>query len=145
MIFQTAAHGAKVGQRQKFSRRRVTRKNEFGPMTQNWRSIRLRQIARQLRIRTSESLLRVSHFAVYERDLQILVHVNLLGTESDDFIGLAERGDHLVRSLPELHAGGLGLLLLIAAVALIVAICVAIAISVAIPVAVVIALIAVVV
>src|SRR5271168_2275408 len=53
-------------------------------------------------------LLSVRNLALYERDLQILIYVNLLGTEVDDLGRLAEYSDHVINGLPNLNGGWRG-------------------------------------
>lgn len=83
------------------------------------------------------SLLRVGDFTVDEGDFEVLVNVDLLCTEGDDFIGLADGSGHLIGRLAELNAGGWrrwlsGLLLAAAVVTLIVAIGIAVSVSIAV-------------
>src|ERR1700690_1830754 len=92
-----------------------------------------REMSRQRgRRRFTARLLGVGDFAVYECDFQILVNVDLLCAESDNFIGLANRGDDLIGSLAELYAGRgrRGLLLLLATAALLSTIALTIALAV---------------
>src|ERR1700690_4251083 len=73
-----------------------------------------REMSRQRgRRRFTARLLGVGDFAVYEGDFQILVNVDLLCAESDNFIRLADCSDDLIRSLAELHAGWRGRRLLL--------------------------------
>src|ERR1700722_5167061 len=44
-------------------------------------------------------LLHVGNFSVQERDLDVFINVNQLGSEIDDLVGIAERGFYLVRGL----------------------------------------------
>lgn len=53
-----------------------------------------------------QHLLYVRHLLANKRDLEILVNVDLLGTKIDNFVGLAESGSHLVRSLAQLVVWG---------------------------------------
>jgi len=52
---------------------------------------------------TARKSLRIGDFAVHESHLEVLVDVNQLGTEVDDFVRLAEHSLHLVHSLAELN------------------------------------------
>src|ERR1035441_5768630 len=53
-----------------------------------------------------QRLLNVDDFSVAERDLQVLVHIDLFGTQIDDFLGLALDRLHLVDGEAEGEAGG---------------------------------------
>ena len=50
-------------------------------------------------------LLNVGDFAPVESDLHVLVHVDLLGSEVHDALGLPERCGHLIRALAESNGG----------------------------------------
>jgi len=53
-------------------------------------------------------LLNVRDFAFQERNFEILVDINLLGTQVHDLVRLAESADYLVGGLSQLDGLGLG-------------------------------------
>src|SRR5450631_1420308 len=51
-------------------------------------------------------LLDVGDLTLHERHLQILVHINLLGRQRNNFLRLAQQGFHFVGRLPQLNGRG---------------------------------------
>ena len=56
----------------------------------------------------TERSLHVGNFAVYKRDLEVLVDKDLLGAKIDDLVGVPERGFHLIGGLPFFYLLRLG-------------------------------------